>query len=245
MRLFTAKDSELMGESDQHNYRKMVGVLNWLVTSSKPALAHLSNQASLKLGKASKADAKMLYRALEKAKGEPEVIKFSNLGKPSDWCLEIFADAALGKNYDPNTYTGDIAFIKGKNNVHNVINWSATKLDIPTSSILNGEAEAVTNAHGKLKYLRFIFDELFGFQLPASINTDSRSLHATVTSDNSIRNRRISAAVATIRSVRTKEGIILNWVKGLDNLADPLTKPNANSAGLRHILSTGQLLKSV
>ena len=245
MRLFTAKDSELMGESDQHNYRKMVGVLNWLVTSSKPALAHLSNQASLKLGKASKADAKMLYRALEKAKGEPEVLKFSNLGKPSDWCLEIFADAALGKNYDPNTYTGDIAFIKGKNNVHNVINWSATKLDIPTSSILNGEAEAVTNAHGKLKYLRFIFDELFGFQLPASINTDSRSLHATVTSDNSIRNRRISAAVATIRSVRTKEGIILNWVKGLDNLADPLTKPNANSVGLRHILSTGQLLKSV
>ena len=81
--------------------------------------------------------------------------------------------------------------------------------------------------------------------MPASINTDSRSLHATVTSDNSIRNRRISAAVATIRSVKTKEGIILNWVKGLNNLADPLTKPNANSAGLRHILSTGQLLKMV
>ena len=245
MRLFTAKDSELLGESDQHNYRKLVGILNWLVTSSKPALAHLSNHASLKLGKASKADAKALYRALEKAKGEPEVIKFSNLGKPSEWHLEIFADAALGKNFDPNTYTGDIAFIKGRNNVHNVINWSATKLDIPTSSILNGEAEAVTNAHGKLKYLRFIFNELFGFQLPASINTDSRSLHATVTSDNSIRNRRISAAVATIRSVKTKEGIILKWVKGLDNLADPLTKQNANSAGLRHILSTGQLLKMV
>ena len=81
-------------------------------------------------------------------------------------------------------------------------------------------------------------------ELPATIHTDSKSLYQTVISDNSIRNRRISAAVATIHCVKAKENITLHWVKGLANLSDPLTKPNANASGLKHILNTGKVLKS-
>lgn len=244
MKTYTAKDSTQLGEFDQSLYRKMVGVLNWLVTSSKPALAHTCNQASTKLGKATRADAKHLVRVLEKAKLEPEIIRFSNLGNPKTWHIDIYADAALGKVNDPETYIGDIAFLRGSNGAHNVINWSASKLDIPTASILNGEAEAVTNAYGKIKYLRYIFNELLSMELPATMHTDSKSLYQTVISDNSIRNRRISAAVATIRAVKTKENITLRWVKGLDNLSDPLTKPNANASGLKHVLTTGKKLMS-
>ena len=245
MKLYTAKDTAELGEQQQVEYRQLVGVLNWLVTSSKPALAHFCNHAAAKLGKATKAEAKALIRVLEKAKSEPEVIKFSNLGSVKNWSLEVYADAALGRSEDVNTYIGDIAFIQGEKNLLNVINWSATKLNIPTASILNAEAEAVTNAHGKIKYLRYIFEELFSRQLPATIHTDSKSLYQTVISDNSIRNRRISAAVATIRCVKTQENISLHWVKGLGNLSDPLTKLNANSANLKHVLASGKLMQIV
>jgi hypothetical protein len=244
MKIFTAKDTEILGESDQSLYRKMVGTLNWLITSSKPALAHFCNTASQKLGNASKADAKALLKVLHKAKAEPETIKFSNLGKPANWKIDLFSDASLGKQNDPDSFVGNICFLKG-NGLRNVVNWSASRLDIPTASILNAEAEAVTNSHGKIKYLRFIFDELFGFQMPAAIHTDSKSLFQTVTSDNSIRNRRISAAVATIRAIKTKEGILLHWLKGLANVSDPLTKSNANAANLKHLLTTGKMLPSI
>ena len=63
--------------------------------------------------------------------------------------------------------------------------------------------------------------------------------------DNSIRNRRISAAVATIRSVKDKENISLRWVKGLENLSDPLTKASANCANLKSVLATGKPLKNL
>ena len=241
MRLFTAKDDRLLEEEDQGNYWKMVGTLGWLTNSSKPSLAHACNSHSTKLGKASRADAKSLLRVLEKAKSEPETIKFSNLGAPRDWKLEIFSDAALGRNTDPDTYVGDIAFLFG-NHKRNVLNWSANKLDIPTASILVGEADAVTAAYGKASYWRYIVNELFGFEIPVTIHTDSKSLHATVCSDNTIRNRRISAAVATIRAIKTKDNICLHWVKGLTNLADPLTKPNANTDNLKHVLRTGKTL---
>ena len=218
----------------------MVGILNWMSTTSKPGIAHACNAASTKLGKASKADAKATFRTLQKAKLEPETIKFSNLGDPKTWRLDIFCDAALGKQGDIDTYIGDIMLFRSANNVRNVVNWSASRLDIPSVGILNGEAEAVTNAYGKVKYLRYIFQELFNSEIEANVHTDSKSLHQTVMSDNSIRNKRISAAVATIRAIKTQENINLIWVKGVQNLADPLTKPNANLVNLKSVLSTGE-----
>ena len=239
---FTAKDTERLGESDQSCYRKIVGILNWMISTSKPGLSHACNVASTKLGKATKADAKQVYRTLLKAKADHEVIKFSNLGDPKTWVLDIYTDAALGKPADADTFIGDITFFKSKNNVRNVINWSAGKLDVPTVGILSGEAEAITNGYGKISYLKYIFNEMYGTEIEATINTDSKSLYQTVLSDNSIRNRRISAAIATIRAIRTKDKINLVWVKGIANLADPLTKPNANLANLKSVLSTGKML---
>ena len=242
-RRFTAKDEQILGENDQTLFRKMVGILNWLVTSSRPGLAHACNKASASLGKATRAEAKAVLRTLEKVKGEKETLKFSNLGPCKNWELEVFSDAALGRAADPETYIGNIAFIKGKG-LRNVLNWHAGKLNIPTASILDAESEGVTESYGKIKYFRFIFQELFGSQIPATIHTDSKSLHQTVLSDNSIRNRRISAAVATIRAIQVKveEQITLHWVKGLANLSDPLTKPNANLANLKNVLRTGKTL---
>ena len=240
---FSAKDEQILGENDQTLYRKLVGTLNWMSSTSKPGLAHACNSASTKLGKAKGCDAKAAFRILSKAKLEPETILFSNLGNPKTWTLDVFCDAALGKvGQTPDTFIGDITFFRSKDDKRNVINWASGKLDIPTVGILSGEAESVVNSYGKVKYLRYIFNELFDCNIPANIYTDSRSLQQTVSSDNSIRNRRISAAVATIRAVKTKENISLIWVKGLENLSDPLTKANANCSNLKSVLSTGRTL---
>ena len=243
LKTYTNKSEDILGESEQTLYRRMIGIINWLAGSSKPGLSHISCSMSKKLGKATGADARAVLRVLEKAKQQLEVLKFSNLGDdPSKWELEVFADAALGKNSDPDAYIGDICFLKGPNGVRNVVNWQATKLAIPTASILNAEAEAASGAHGKIKYLRFIFNELFGCQPAATIYTDSKSLFSAVNSDNSIRNRRISAAIATIRALKMHDNTNIQWIKGLANIADCLTRPNSNLDNLRSLLSTGLTL---
>ena len=241
-RSYTAKEDQQLSEEDQGMYRKMIGILNWLTNSSRPALAHACTLYSAHLGKATKAHGKAVYRLLEKAKSEPESIFFSNLGCPKDWKLDVFTDAAMGKAGTVDTFVGDIAFLNGKGH-RNVINWGSSKLDIPSPTILIGEAEAVNSAYGKISYIRFILKEIIGTEPLATIYTDSKSLHAAVLSDNSIRNRRISAAVATIRAIKLKENIALVWVKGLANAADPLTKLNANPANLKHLLRTGKTLE--
>ena len=67
---YTAKDDEQLNENDQGMYRKMIGILNWMSSSSKPALAHSCSYYSSFLGKASKAHGKAVFRILEKAKTE-------------------------------------------------------------------------------------------------------------------------------------------------------------------------------
>ena len=123
----------------------------------------------------------------------------------------------------------------------NVIEWQSCKLQVPTASILTGEAEASLNAHGKIRYFRHIFSELFGKVLPATIFTDSKSLHAAVNSDNLIKNRRIAVAVSTIRAVKEKEGINVQWVSGLKQLSNSLTKGTASPFLLQQVLTTGVL----
>ena len=237
------KDTEVLTETEQSQYRQAVGILGWLCQSSRPNLAYQSVQSSSKLGKATRGDAKTVLRTLEKAKLDQQCIKFSNLGDPASWSLEVFCDAALGKLHDTDTVTANICFIKGKNGLMNVIDWNSSKLQIPTASILAGEAEAAMDAHGKVRYFRHIFNELFEKTLMAAIFTDSKSLHAAVNSDNLIKNRRIAVAVATIRAMREKENVEVHWTSGSEQLANSLTKGTASPFLLQRVLSTGVFKK--
>ena len=236
---WTMKDEEMLNDSEQSQYRQAVGILGWLCQSSRPNLAFQSVQLASKLGKATRGDAKTVLRVLEKAKLDQQCIKFSNLGDPDKWSLEVFCDAALGKLNDTDTVTASICFIKGENGFMNVIDWNSSKLQIPTASILAGEAEAAMEAHGKVKYYRHIFNEMFDKVLSATIFTDSKSLHAAVNSDNLIKNRRIAVAVATIRAMKEKENVDVKWISGDFQLANSLTKGTASPFLLQRVLSTG------
>jgi len=61
------------------------------------------------------------------------------------------------------------------------------------------------------------------------IVVNSASLKQAVDSDNSVKDKRTAVAVCTLRRCKESEGISVKWVKGADQLADVLTKPNVNS----------------
>ena len=240
-RRYVLSDKELLNESDQSLYRGLNGVLGWVAGTSKPQLAYHYAYSSTKLGAATKGDAKRILRLLEKTKAERPSMFFSNIGKPQDWAYEVFVDASPGKAKVYDTFIGEICFLKGKNNIRNVSSWKSQKLDIPAATPLEAEAEALLNAHSKVKNFRYLYNEIFGLDIPTDIITDSKSLTTSANSDNSAsKNRKIAVAIITARKLKEESNNIrLLWTEGNKNPADILTKGTSDPRLLLELLQNG------
>ena len=111
-------------------------------------------------------------------------------------------------------------------------------MDIPTVSALSAEGEAAVDSYGRLIFTKALFSEMIKkTDVQCKIVVDSASLMQTVDSDNSVKDKRTAVAVCTMRRCKESEGINVQWVKGTNQLADVLTKPNVNSLPLVSVLN--------
>ena len=235
-------NKELLNESDQSTFRALNGILGWIAGTSRPQLAYSYAHFSSRINTATKGDAKRLLRTLEKAKSDRSTLRFSNIGDVSDWTYEVYVDASPGKNHVFDTFTGEICFLRGKNNLRNVISWKSQKLDIPSATPLEAEAEALLNATSKIKNFKYLFHEVFNLDIPTDMFTDSKSLSSAVNSDNSAsKSRKIAVAIITARKLKEEDGNIrLEWTQGGKNPADTLTKGTADPRLLIELLQSGK-----
>ena len=239
---YVLNDKESLDDKDTSDYRSLNGILGWIAGTSKPQLAYHYSSTSAKLNRATKGDAKFLYRVLEKAKADRTCIKYSNLGPVQDWRYEIFVDASPGKSRVYDSYTGEICFLTSKKGLRNVISWKSSKLDIPVATPLEAEAEALLMAHSKLKNFKYFFNETFNIDIAADLYTDSKSLHSHTNSDNSAqKSRKIAVAVITARKLMEEDGNTrLRFTEGAKNPADIMTKGTANPELVTELLQTGR-----
>ena len=242
-RRYMLSDKEQLNENDQSLFRSLNGILGWVSGTSRPQLAFHYSTTSSKLNKATKGDAKHLFRLIEKTKVDRSVIKFSNIGDPEDWRYEVFIDASPGKSRIYDSYIGEVCFLTNKHNVRNITSWKSQKLEIPTATPLEAEAEALLNANAKVRNFRFLFKEVFNIDINADIITDSKSLTTNTNSDNSAtKNRKIAVAVVTARKLMEEAGgaIRLLWTEGNKNPSDLLTKGTADPRILLELIQTGK-----
>ena len=239
---YTLSDKELLTDKEQSDYRALNGILGWIAGTSRPQLSYQYSSSSGKLNKATKGDAKHLMRILEKTKAERSILRFSNLGPVQDWKFEIYVDASPGRSKVYDSYTGEVCFLTNDKGVRNVTSWKCQKLDIPSATPLEAEAEALLNAHAKIKNFKYLFNEIFNIDIPADLITDSKSLASSINSDNSAsKNRKIAVAVITARKLLEEDGNIkLLWTEGNKNPSDVLTKGTADSRLLVEILQSGK-----
>ena len=242
---YTLKDKEILDENGQSLYRSLNGTLGWISGTSMPQLAFHYSASSAKLGRATKGDAKTLYKIMEKAKRHKTVIKYSNLGPVDDWKYEVYVDASPGKSQIFDSYTGEICFLTGKNGARNVTSWRSHKMDIPVATPLEAEAEAMLEGYVKVKNFRYLFQEVFKRDIVIDIITDSKSLHDNANSDNSAqKSRKTAVAVITARKLMEEGGNTrLCWTEGTQNPSDIMTKGTANPDLLLEILETGKSKK--
>ena len=112
--------------------------------------------------------------------------------------------------HKPDGDTRDIVMVEGEGGAVSVPEWNSNKMKIPATSPLAGEAEAAIKVHGRIAHHRHILQELFGIEVPGVIVTDSKSLKEAVHSNNCIKDKRTSIAVAELRAVCEEDRISMD-----------------------------------
>ena len=79
-------------------------------------------------------------------------------------------------------------------------------------------------------------DQIYKDLIMIKINTDSRSLKKAIDSDNSLKDKRIAIAVATLRRCVEFENMEVRWVKGQNQIAEMMTKEGVNPSLVASIL---------
>ena len=230
----------VMPDVYQKMFRSLVGMIGWCTSVSRPDKAAHATMLSMKLGKASLADARLGMRVLKNIKESPQTIKFSNLGNLQEVRLVAWGDSSYGKFIPGQTVNGVVTFLEGSNGKMNILDWSSKKLEIPVASPLAGEVEASLEAYGRITWMRSLFsDSTGGHQAKARIVTDSKSLLDSVTNCNMVKDKRSLVGISTLRAIPQHDNTEVVWVQGKDHLADHLTKIGTNADIFRQVLKSG------
>ena len=215
-----------------------MGSIGWVAQVSRPDLSYAHINFACKAGRATVEDGRKIARIINKLAETKYDIRFSNLGNIEELKLVTFADASPSHNNIVETFIGSITFLENEEGKMNVVDWKTKKLDIPTVSALSAEGEAAVDSYGRLKFTKALFSEMIKkTDVQCKIVVDSASLKQAVDSDNSVKDKRTAVAVCTLRRCKESEGINVQWVKGTNQLADVLTKPNVNSLPLVSVLN--------
>lgn len=243
LRRYALSDKEILSDKEQADYRRLNGILGWLAASLHPSLSFHYSVSSGKIGNATHGDAKFLIRLLDKTKKECAEIRFSNHGPIQDWTIEIFIDASPGKAKVYDSIIGETVLIKsGKSGLRNIFSWRSKKLDIPTATPLEAEAEALLEGYAKLKNVHYLMKEIFDKEFLSEIITDSKSLASSINSDNAAgKSRKIAIAVIMAQKLMEEDAQIkLVWTEGQKNPADLMTKGTSDPRLMFELLAQGR-----
>ena len=162
------------------------------------------------------------------------------MGDVKHWVIKIYCDASFAK-LNTDTVIGDLVTLEGENGAIAVLEWSSNKLKVPANSPLNGESEAAVLAQGKICHYRHILKQIFGVEIPGEIITDSKSLKDSVTSNNSVKDKRTSVNISILRAVVEEDNMTISWISGAVQPADVFTKPSVDSKIVKTLLRTGNV----
>ena len=210
----------------------------WVTTQTRPEMMYDACKVS-NVGKHPKVNNLVEANlALQKLKSKKGHINFLNLGNPNQLKVICYSDATYASLPDGSSQGGFIVFVQGSNGLLSPLCWSSKKLNRVTRSPLASEAVALNEAADAAFLISAMIQEIF--QLPnfppVLCRTDSASLVETLQSTNLVTDKRLRIDVARLREMEKLNEVHIEWVKGIEQLSDPLTKSGASAELLREVL---------
>lgn len=208
-------------------YRKAIGILLYLSTTTRPDIAAAVNQLARFVDDPRMRHFKALKHLLRYLRGSKDFGLV--LGGRGDICLGGYSDSDWASNQDTRRSTGGYCFSTGPND--GAIAWASKGQTSVALSSLEAEYMALSDAARTAIWLRYLFEELdLPAQGPTVIQCDNQA--AIFTSSNpttSPRTKHIAIRYHFVRErvTETKE-LTVQYVQTSQQVADIFTKSLKN-----------------
>lgn len=217
---YKIKDSELLKSNEE--YRKLIGMLLYVSTNSRPDISSSISILSQKVSNPTKTDLNEVKRVIKYLSGTRNYkLKLST--ENSEQNLEIYSDANWAEDrVDRKSNSGYIAFLYG-----GTVSWACRKQSCVSLSSTEAEYVALSETTQEVIWLqRLCQDFSIQVQLPIQVNSDNQSAINMLQSHKfSNSTKHIELRYHFIKDI-SEQGIIkVKFCPGEFNLADMLTKP--------------------
>lgn len=238
--------NEPLNSEEATQFRSLVGSLNWLVQGTRPDLFFQLVDLSTKFKNCTVADLIQVRKLLQKARDCKCEVLFPNLGEISQWHLVTYADASFANlSNGTGSCIGYVVFLVGVNNRSCPLTWKSGKAKRVVKSTLGAEAMAMLEGIEASLYLKTMLADMLCLtmkSLPITIITDHEGLWGHVYSTHLTEDRRLRIDLAAAKeSLQKGEIQEVRLCSSAQQLADCLTKKNADGRKLLSVLQSGRL----
>lgn len=231
---FRNYDEELLDTNDQ--YRKLIGMLLYLSTNSRPDVAASVSILSQKIASPSKTDLNEVKRVIRYLKGT-KTMKLALSDKERGGGLMAYSDANWAEDrHDRKSNTGYFCTING-----GALAWCCRKQDLVTMSSTEAEYVALSETCKEMLWIRRLCREL-GVEdcLKLRIFVDNQSCMKITENDKfSNRTKHIDTKYHFIKDLAATGDLKLSYVNTIENIADMLTKPLGGNKIAQHRSAAG------
>ena len=235
----------LLTKYEHGDFRKVVGKLNWLVTSTRPDLAFEVLELSMTLKHPTIFDAQRANKAVRRAKSSSVCVLFPKMVLDQDLRLVTVSDAAFANLIDKiSSGYGYLVLLVDRNGRCCPLKWRANKIQRVVGSTIAAEMLALLNAVKEAQYLREILIELLGKTSALHIQSfvDNKSVLDAVYSTKKVDDKRLRLDVAELKQYLEKGELnCITHVPGCQMIADGLTKRGASCKQLIETITSGVL----
>ncbi|MBW0564607.1 hypothetical protein O181_104322 [Austropuccinia psidii MF-1] len=224
--------SSLASEEISINYRRAVGLLNYLVTCTRPDLAFSASRPSQFLNNPGREHELAFMHVLRYLRGTSTWgITLGRVGDNS--VISAFCDSDLGSNYDSRSFSGSCLFLHGQ------VGWKTSKQEVVSLSSTEAKYRSISNCFQDLCWLLELVLN-FGLAISANLFCDNQGALALL--KNPLYQHRtchIKLRLHWCRQILDEGTICVLYIPSRDMLADLLTKALPKATHVAHCKTIG------
>ena len=237
------KDDKL-SDAELKEYRKIVGSINWVATTSRPDMCFEVVELSTHFKNATVRDMIAANKAVRKLLTHDYKILYPPLVLDNELRIVLYSDSAY-KNLSDGVGTcgGYIVFLADREHRSCPISWSSKKLQRVVNSTMAAETLALVNGIKDAIYMQAVLREVFEeLSLHIECFVDNKDLVEAVHSTRLVDDKLTRLSIAAIKEHLNKNEIMhVTHIPGISMLADSLTKRGASPYLLIDALKLGVL----
>lgn len=229
------KDKEvLLDEKEKHEYRSLVGQLNWIATQTRPDLSFDVCVLSSVFHTARVADVLHANKVVKRAIKQPIVLRFPKLDLRGA-SLECYSDASFANLADSGSQGGFVICLRDGSRKRCPLMWQSRRVRRVVKSTLAAETLALLDCAEAAVYLATVLRQMYSsgdverLKIPVYCYSDNRSLVEAVHSTKVVEDRCLRINIAVVVDLLEK-GVVdaVQWVDSAVQVADCLTKAGAS-----------------